>query len=73
MEEMRHTYIIFLGESRGKRPLGRPKHGWEDDIVGEISGFHGDEYEDLPSSGMLRGVVSLYQTTRHNMPEDGHL
>ena len=24
---------VFLGNSEGKRPLGRPRHRWEDNII----------------------------------------
>jgi hypothetical protein len=34
-------------EPEVKRPLGRPRSRWEDNInVCEISGSHGDKYED---------------------------
>jgi hypothetical protein len=32
MEEMRNAYKIFIGKPEGKRPCGRPKHRWEDNI-----------------------------------------
>jgi hypothetical protein len=32
MVEMRNGYKILFGKSEGKRPLGRPKHRWEDNI-----------------------------------------
>jgi hypothetical protein len=32
MGEMRNAYNILVGKPEGKRQLGRPKHGWEDDI-----------------------------------------
>jgi len=32
MGEMRNAYIILFGESERKRPLGRPRHRWEDNI-----------------------------------------
>jgi len=28
--EMRNAYIILAGKPGGKRPLGRPRHRWED-------------------------------------------
>jgi hypothetical protein len=31
MEEM-NEYKILVGEPEGKRPLGRPRRGWEDNI-----------------------------------------
>jgi hypothetical protein len=32
MGEMRNAYIILVGKSEGKRPLGRPRRRWEDNI-----------------------------------------
>jgi hypothetical protein len=32
MEEERNVYRILVGNPKGKRPLGRPRHGWEDGI-----------------------------------------
>ena len=32
MEEGRSTFIILTGKPTGKRPLGRPRHRWEDNI-----------------------------------------
>jgi hypothetical protein len=31
MGEMRNSYIL-VGKPEGKRPLGRPRHRWEDNI-----------------------------------------
>jgi hypothetical protein len=39
MEEMRNTYIIFVGKPEEKTPLGRPRSRRKDNItmgVGEI-------------------------------------
>jgi hypothetical protein len=30
--DVRNTYKNLLGQSKGKRPLGRPKSRWEDNI-----------------------------------------
>jgi hypothetical protein len=30
--EMRNVYSIFVGKPEGKRPLGRPRRRWEDNI-----------------------------------------
>jgi hypothetical protein len=30
--EMRNAYRILAGICEGKRPLGRPRYGWEDNI-----------------------------------------
>jgi hypothetical protein len=32
MGQMRNAYKIFVGEPEGKRPLGRPRCRWEDNI-----------------------------------------
>jgi hypothetical protein len=32
MGEMRNAYNILVGKPEGKRPLGRPRRGWEDNI-----------------------------------------
>jgi hypothetical protein len=28
----RGVYRVLVGRPKGKRPLGRPRHGWEDNI-----------------------------------------
>jgi hypothetical protein len=32
MGEMRNTYSISVGKPEAKRPIGRPRHRWEDNI-----------------------------------------
>jgi hypothetical protein len=32
MAEMKNAYIILVGKPEGKRPLGRRRRRWEDDI-----------------------------------------
>ena len=32
MGERRGVYRVLVGKSEGKRPLGRPRHRWEDNI-----------------------------------------
>ena len=32
MEERRGVYRVLVGRPDGKRPLGRPRHRWEDSI-----------------------------------------
>jgi hypothetical protein len=32
MVEKRGAYRILVGTSEGRRPLGRPRHRWEDNI-----------------------------------------
>jgi hypothetical protein len=32
IREMRNVYNILVRKPEGKRPLGRPRHKWEDNI-----------------------------------------
>jgi hypothetical protein len=32
MGDMRDVYRVMVGKSKGKRPLGRPRRRWEDNI-----------------------------------------
>ena len=32
MEQSRNAYRVLVGKTEGKRPLGRPRHRWEDNI-----------------------------------------
>jgi len=32
MVERRGVYMVLVGKPEGKRPLGRPRHRWEDNI-----------------------------------------
>jgi hypothetical protein len=46
MGEVRGAYNIFVGRPEGRRPLGRPRHRWEDNIkmdLGKI-GFGGMDW-----------------------------
>jgi hypothetical protein len=39
MREKRNAYRLFVGKPEGKRPLGRPRRGWVDNIrmdLGEV-------------------------------------
>jgi hypothetical protein len=32
MRERRSVYCVLVGNSEGKRPFGKPRRGWEDNI-----------------------------------------
>ena len=34
--ERRGVYRVLVGKLEGKRPLGRPRHGWEDNIMMDL-------------------------------------
>ena len=46
MEEGRSAFKFFTGKPRGKRPLGRPRRGWEDNIRIDLEEV-GNQYEEL--------------------------
>lgn len=37
MGEMRNIYIVLDGKPEGRRPLGRSKHRWQDNIKRDFS------------------------------------
>jgi hypothetical protein len=45
MVQMRNAYKILVGKPEGKRPLGRHRHRWKDDITIDLRGL-GWEGED---------------------------
>jgi hypothetical protein len=36
MWEERGVYRVLVGKPEGKRPLGRPRHRWEDNITMDL-------------------------------------
>jgi hypothetical protein len=38
-EMKRKTHRVWVGELKGKRPLGRPRHKWKDDIKMDLRGI----------------------------------
>jgi hypothetical protein len=47
--EKRNAYRILAGKPEGKRPLGRPRHRWEDNIRMDLReiGWGGMDWIDL--------------------------
>jgi hypothetical protein len=47
--ERRGVYMVLVGKREGKRPLGRPRCRWEDDINMDLQevGLWGREWTDL--------------------------
>jgi hypothetical protein len=48
MRENRDVYRVLVGKPEGKRPLGRPKGRWEDNIkidLQEVGGGRGEWIE----------------------------
>jgi hypothetical protein len=49
MGQKRNVYMILVGKPEGKRPLGRPRHRWVDDIEMDLTeiGWDGMDWIDL--------------------------
>jgi hypothetical protein len=47
MEERRGVYGVLVGRPEGKRPLGRPRHRWKDNIKMDLR----DRWGELDSVG----------------------
>ena len=61
MGKGRGVYRFLLGKPEGKRPLGRPRHRWEDNIkidLQEVRGGCGDWMELAQDRDRWRALVS---------------
>jgi hypothetical protein len=58
---------ILLGEPEGKRPLGRPRHRWEDNIKMDLTeiGCGGMDWVDLiQDTDQWRALVNMIMNLR---------
>jgi hypothetical protein len=59
--EKRNAYRISVGNPKGKRPLGRPRRMWVDNIKMDLSeiGWDGTDWIDLTKDrGQWRALVN---------------
>jgi hypothetical protein len=56
IEEGRGVHKVLVGTPEGKRPLGRPRHRWEDNIKMDLQEVGGDRWRALVSTVMNFGV-----------------
>jgi hypothetical protein len=67
MREKRNAYRILVGKPEGKRPLGRPRRKWEDNIkmyLREI-GWGGMDWIDLAQDrDQWRALVNTVMNVR---------
>jgi hypothetical protein len=60
MGERRGVHMVLVGKSEGKRPLGRPRHRWDDNIkwdLQEVEGGCGDWMERAQDRDSWRAIV----------------
>jgi hypothetical protein len=67
MGEGRNLYRVLAGKPEGRRPLGRPRHRWEDGIRMDLEeiGWGGVEWVHLAQDrGRWRAVVNAVMNLR---------
>ena len=67
MEEGRSVHQVLVGKPEGKRPLGRPRHRWEDNIkmdLEEVGRGCGDWMELAQERKRWRALVSRVMNLR---------
>jgi hypothetical protein len=67
MREERGVHRVLVGKPEGKRPLGRPRRRWEDNIkmdVQEVGGGRGNWMELAQDRDRWRALVSTVQKLR---------
>jgi hypothetical protein len=67
MEEDRGVHRVLVGNPEGKRPLGRPRHRWEDYIkmdIQEVEGVRGDWMELAQDRDGWRALVGTVRNFR---------
>ena len=67
MGEGRGVHMVLVGKPEGKRPLGRPRRRWEDNIkmdLHEVEGDFGDWMELAQDMERWRALVSTVMNFR---------
>jgi hypothetical protein len=67
MGEERGVHRVLVGKPKGKRPLGRPRRRWEDNIkidLPEVGDGHGDWMELARDRDGWRALVSTVKKFR---------
>jgi len=66
MGEGRGVHRVLVGKPEGKRPLGRPRHRWEDNIKMDLweVGGGGDWMELAQDRNRWRALVNMVMNFR---------
>jgi hypothetical protein len=67
MGEKRNAYRILVGKPEGKRPMGRPRRRWMDNIKMDLTetGWDGMDWIDLPQDrDQWRALVNTVMNLR---------
>jgi len=66
MEEGRGVHRVLVGKLEGKRPLGRPRHRWEDNVKMNLQevGGGGDWMELAQDRDRCRALVNTVMNLR---------
>jgi hypothetical protein len=67
MGEERGVHMVLVGKPEGKKPLGRPRRRWEDNIkmdVQEVGGGGGNGMELARDRDRWRALVSTVKNLR---------
>ena len=67
MREGRGVHSVLVGKREGKRPMGRPRRGWEDSIkmdLQEVEGSCGDWMDLAQDREMWRALLSTVRNVR---------
>jgi len=59
MGEMKNAYKILFGKPEEKKPLGRPRHKWKDNIKMDLRviGYEGVDWIYLAQNMIERGLL----------------
>jgi hypothetical protein len=67
MGEGKCVHRVLVGKPEGKRPLGRPRHRWEDNIkmdLQEVEGSYGDWMELAKERDWWQALVGTVRNLR---------
>ena len=67
MEQFRNAYKVLVGKPEGKRPLGRPRRRWEDNIkmdLREVGCDRGDWIDLAEDSDQWRAYIRAVMNLR---------